>query len=101
MLFSCIGFVGELPITSPKNVRMSSETLAQIKSSVQALIDNEKIAGASIIVIRKGKIVLFETFGMMDQKAKKPMQRDTIFRIYSMTKQITSVAAMTSLMWLN
>jgi CubicO group peptidase (beta-lactamase class C family) len=73
---------------------MSSEKLAQAKSCVQALIDNEKIAGASIIVARKGKIVLFETLGMMDQEARKPMQADTIFRIYSMTKPVTSVAAM-------
>ena len=94
MLFSCIGFAGELPVTSPENVGMSSEKLARAKSSMQALIDNEKIAGASIIVARKGKIVLSETFGMMDKKAKKPMQPDTIFRIYSMSKPITSVAAM-------
>ncbi|MCP4260605.1 MAG: beta-lactamase family protein [Planctomycetes bacterium] len=94
LLFSCIGLAGELPITSPENVGMSSEKLAKSKSSVQTLIDNEKIAGASIIVARKGKIVLSETFGMMDQKAKKPMRPDTIFRIYSMTKPITSVAAM-------
>ncbi|MBL7142731.1 MAG: beta-lactamase family protein [Phycisphaerae bacterium] len=94
MLFSCMGFARELPVTSPENVGMSSEKLAQAKSSVQALIDNEKIAGASIIVARKGKIVLSETFGMMDQKAKKPIQPDTIFRIYSMSKPITSVAAM-------
>ena len=94
MLFSCMGFAGELPVTSPENVGMSSEKLAQIKSSVQTLIDNEKMAGASIIVARKGKIVLFETFGMMDKKANKPMQPDTIFRIYSMSKPITSVAAM-------
>lgn len=94
MLFSCMSFAWELPITSPENVGMSSEKLARAKSSVQALIDNEKMAGASIIVARKGKIVLSETFGMMDQKANKPMQPDTIFRIYSMSKPITSVAAM-------
>jgi CubicO group peptidase (beta-lactamase class C family) len=94
MIFSCIGFTRELPVTSPENVGMSSEKLARAKSSVQALIDNEKIAGASIIIARKGKIVLSETFGMMDQKAKKSMQPDTIFRIYSMSKPITSVAAM-------
>jgi CubicO group peptidase (beta-lactamase class C family) len=94
MLFSCMGFAGELPVTSPENVGMSSEKLSQIKSSVQALIDNEKMAGASIIVARNGKIVLSETFGMMDQKANKPMQPDTIFRFYSMSKPITSVAAM-------
>jgi CubicO group peptidase (beta-lactamase class C family) len=89
-----MGFTRELPITSPEDVGMSSEKLARTKSSVQALIDNKKIAGASIIVARKGKIVLFETFGMMDQKTKKPMQPDTIFRIYSISKPITSVAAM-------
>ena len=86
MFFSCMGFTSELPITSPEDVGMSSEKLARTKSSVQALIDNEKIAGASIIVARKGKIVLSETFGMMDQKAKKSMQPDTIFRIYSMSR---------------
>jgi len=89
-----MSFAGELPFTSPENVGMSSEKLARTKSSVQALIDNDKIAGASIIVARKGKIVLSETFGMMDKKANKPMQPDTIFRIYSMSKPITSVAAM-------
>jgi CubicO group peptidase (beta-lactamase class C family) len=94
MLFSCMGFAGELPVTSPENVGMSSEKLARAKSSVQALIDNEKMAGASIIVARNGKIVLSETFGMMDQKANKHMQPDTIFRIYSMSKPISSVAAM-------
>lgn len=88
------GLARELPVTSPEDVGMSSEKLAQIKPAVQALVDNKKIAGASVIVARKGKIALFETFGMMDQKAKKPMQPDTIFRIYSMSKSITSVAAM-------
>ncbi|MHC4640073.1 MAG: serine hydrolase [Planctomycetota bacterium] len=84
----------KIPITSPEDVGMSSEKLAQVKPAVQAMIDDEKIAGASIIVARKGKIALFETLGMMDKKAKKPMQPDTIFRFYSMTKPVTSVAAM-------
>jgi CubicO group peptidase (beta-lactamase class C family) len=94
LILSGLSFAGELRASSPEDVGMSSEKLAQAKSSVQALIDNEKIAGASIIVARKGKIVLFETLGMMDQEAKKTMQPDTIFRIYSMTKHVTSVAAM-------
>ena len=94
LVLSYLSFARELPISSPEDVGISSEKPAQAKSSVQALIDDEKIAGANIIVARKGKIVLFETFGMMYQKAKKPMQQDTIFRIYSMTKPITSVAVM-------
>lgn len=94
LLPSCGAYAGELPITSAEDVGMSPEKLAQVKPAVQALIDNGKIAGASVIVARKGKIVLFENFGMMDRDAKKPMQPDTIFRIYSMTKPITSAAAM-------
>ena len=94
LILSYLSFAGELPVTSPENAGMSSEKLARVKSSVQALIDNEKMAGASIIVARKGKIVLSETFGMMDKKANKSMQPDTIFCIYSMSKPITSVAAM-------
>ncbi|MHC4544243.1 MAG: serine hydrolase domain-containing protein [Planctomycetota bacterium] len=84
----------KMPITSPEEVGMSPEKLVQVKPAVQALVDNEKIAGASVIVARKGEIVLFETFGMMDREANKPMESDTIFRFYSMTKPITSVAVM-------
>jgi CubicO group peptidase (beta-lactamase class C family) len=91
---SCVGYAGELLITSPKDVGMSPEKLAKVKPAVQALVDTEKIAGASVIVARKGKVVLFETFGMMDIEAKKSMEKDTIFRFYSMTKPITSVAVM-------
>ncbi|MCK4958642.1 MAG: beta-lactamase family protein [Planctomycetes bacterium] len=91
---SCPGFAVELSVSSPEDVGLSSEKLAVATSSVQALIDNEKITGASIIVARKGKIALFETLGMMDRKAEKPMRPDTIFRIYSMTKPVTSVAVM-------
>jgi CubicO group peptidase (beta-lactamase class C family) len=94
LIISCVGHASELPITSPEDVGMSTEKLAQVKPAVQALVDKEKIAGASVIVARKGKIVLFETFGMMDTEAKKTLEKDTIFRFYSMTKPITSVAVM-------
>jgi len=94
LLFPCVGYGKELPVTSPKNVGMSPEGLARIKPAVQALVGDEKIAGASVIVARRGKIVFFETFGMMDKEAKKTMQKDAIFRIYSMTKPVTSVAVM-------
>jgi CubicO group peptidase (beta-lactamase class C family) len=73
---------------------MSPEKLADVRTAVQALIDDEKIAGASVVVARKGSIVFSETFGMVDMKAQKAMQTDTIFRFYSMTKPVTSVAVM-------
>ncbi|MCK5172138.1 MAG: beta-lactamase family protein, partial [Planctomycetes bacterium] len=83
-----------MPVSSPEDVGLSSEKLALAVSSAQGLIDDEKITGASIIVARKGKVALFETLGVMDRHANKPMRPDTIFRIYSMTKPVTSVAVM-------
>ncbi|MDH4240906.1 MAG: beta-lactamase family protein [Phycisphaerae bacterium] len=94
LALSFVANAKQIPITSPEDVGMSTEKLAQVKPAVQAFIDNKKIAGASVIVARKGKIALFETFGMMDKEAKKPMKQDTIFRFYSMTKPVTSVAVM-------
>ncbi len=94
LALSFVANAKQIPITSPEDVGMSTEKLAQIKPAIQAFIDDEKIAGASVIVARKGKIALFETFGMMDKEAKKPMEQDTILRFYSMTKPVTSVAAM-------
>jgi len=84
----------QIPTTSPEDVGMSQEKLARVIPAVQALVDTEKIAGASVIVARKGEIVLFETFGMMDIDSKKSTEKDTIFRFYSMTKPVTSVAVM-------
>jgi CubicO group peptidase (beta-lactamase class C family) len=94
LIASCVGYAGELSVASAKDVGMSSEKLAAVKPAVQALVDDEKIAGATVVVARKGKIALFETFGMMDTEAKKPMAKDTILRFYSMSKPITSVAVM-------
>ena len=93
-LLSGLGYAGELPVASPQAVGMSAEKLASVKTAVQALVDDQKIAGAFVVVARKGNIVFSETFGMVDIEAQKAMQADTIFRFYSMTKPITSVAVM-------
>ena len=93
-LLSCLVYAGELPVASAQDVGMSPEKLAGVKSAVQALMDDQKIAGASVVVARKGSIVFSETFGMVDMEAQEAMQADTIFRFYSMTKPITSVAVM-------
>jgi len=94
VIIPCAGYAGALSVASPQDVGMSSEKLARVKPAVQALVDDEKMAGATVIVARKGKVVFFETFGQMDREAGKPMKQDTIFRFYSMSKPITSVAAM-------
>ena len=93
-LLSGLAYAREFPIASPQAVGVSPEKLAGVRTAVQDLIDNKKIAGASVVVARKGSVVFSETFGMVDMKAQKAVQADTIFRFYSMTKPITSVAVM-------
>jgi CubicO group peptidase (beta-lactamase class C family) len=79
---------------SPGEVGFSAERLKRINIGMQRYIDQKLIAGIVTLVARRGKVVHFERFGMQDIEAHKPMQLDTVFRIYSMTKPITSVALM-------
>jgi CubicO group peptidase (beta-lactamase class C family) len=72
----------------------SSSRLGRIGEVMQRYLDRGELAGLITLVARHGKTVHLERFGMMDLEAGKPMQFDTIFRIYSMTKPITSVALM-------
>ena len=84
-----------LPTAKPEQVGLSSERLAKIVATLKT--DSEKlvIPGAVILVSRQGKIALFEAVGVRDPENKASMTKDAIFRIYSMSKPITSVAAMT------
>jgi len=84
----------ELPQTRPERVGLSSERFERIDRVIQESINEEKIAGAVGMVARRGKVAYLKSFGMMDIEAKKPMHIDTIFRIASMTKPITSLAVM-------
>jgi CubicO group peptidase (beta-lactamase class C family) len=82
------------PDASPESVGLSSERLGRIGGAIQQGIDAGRIAGAVSLVARHGKIVYFKAFGMADRDAKKPMQTDSIFRICSMSKPITTAAVM-------
>ena len=82
----------KLPSARPEKEGMSSERLGRITTVMQEYIDEEKLPGMITMVARHGRIVHSETCGIMD--ADKPMQPDAIFRIASMTKPVTSVAAM-------
>jgi len=84
----------ELPTATPETVGLSAEKLQDARAAMQKLVDEKRIAGGVFAVARRGKVVQFETCGMMDIETGKPMRRDTIFRFYSMSKPITSVAAM-------
>ena len=88
------GWAAEIPRAKPEEVGMSSERLAKVKSTVQKMVDDRKIAGAITMVARRGKIVHCETYGLQDTDENKPVAHDTIMRFYSMSKPITTVAAM-------
>ena len=83
-----------LPSAAPESVGMSAQRLARIGDTFRKEIDQGKLPGAVFLVARKGKLVYSEAIGFQDKEAGKPMAKDSIFRIYSMTKPLVSVAAM-------
>jgi len=83
-----------LPTAKPEAVGLSSERLGRVMAAIKSDIDKGVIPGAVLLVARHGKVVLFDSVGVLDPSSKAPMTRDAIFRIYSMSKPITSVAAM-------
>ncbi|AGH43955.1 serine hydrolase domain-containing protein [Paraglaciecola psychrophila] len=78
-----------------ESVGFSSQRLDRIAPAMQRYIDQGKLAGTLTLVARNGKIVYLNAQGMQDKEAGIAMTEDTIFRIYSMTKPVTAVAAMT------
>ena len=85
----------DLAIVEPAAVGMSAEGLGELSAAMQGFVDRGELAGVVTVVARHGKIAHFETFGMQDVGSSVPMAKDTIFRIYSMTKPIAGVALMT------
>jgi len=81
-------------IAAPHEVGLSAKQLKRISTTAQKFIDEEQLAGAVTVVARLGKVAHFEAFGMMDIESDKPMGKNTIFRIYSMTKPIAAAAVM-------
>jgi CubicO group peptidase (beta-lactamase class C family) len=79
---------------SPEEAGVSSSRLAHLGRITHEAVDAGKVAGAIALVGRRGKVVYQDIYGSMDREAGKPMALDTIFRIYSMTKPIASVALM-------
>ena len=83
-----------LPRAVPEDVGMSTSRLERITPVMQGWVDDGKIPGALTMIAREGRLVHFEKFGTQDVASAKPIGFDTIFRIYSMTKPITSIAVM-------
>ena len=98
-LFSCfLSYMGiaqpALPTASPESVGMSSTRLKMMDSQMQEMVNNGQLANVQTAIIRKGKLVHFNTYGYEDVATKDPLKENSIFRIYSMTKPIVSIGLM-------
>jgi CubicO group peptidase (beta-lactamase class C family) len=79
---------------NPQAAGIRSEAIESVRNGLHGAIDSPEIAGTSLLIVRDGEEVLFDAGGVADVDNSKPFGRETIVRIYSMTKPITSVAAM-------
>ena len=84
----------ELPRAVPEEVGMSSERLHLLSGTLQGYVDEGRLPGAVVMVLRRGKIVYSEAFGHRDREAEAQMTTDAIFRIASQTKALVSVGIM-------
>ena len=80
---------------APETLGFSSERLARIDKAMQEDIDRKKTGGIVVLIARHGTIAYHKAFGMADIESGKKMQTDSLFRLYSMTKPVTSVALLT------
>ena len=80
--------------TIPESVGLSSTGLERATDALQAHINAGDIAGVVAAVARRGRLVYFEALGQRDREKRDPMPTDAIFRLYSMTRSITSTAVM-------
>src|SRR5271168_925014 len=84
-----------LPLTSPESAGMSKAALDRIEDHLKKrYIEAGRFPGTQLLVYRRGKLVHNSSQGLADLERKVPVKHDTIYRIYSMTKPITSVAFM-------
>lgn len=85
---------GPLQEASPESVGLSADRLERITALMRRNVEEDRLAGAVALVARDGKVAYLESVGMRDRENGEKMTADTIFRIASMTKPITSVAVM-------
>ncbi len=78
----------------PEAVELCSKRLERLKATVGGFVDVGRVSGAITVIARRGRIAHLECFGAADLQTRRPMAEDTIFRIYSMSKIVTSVAAL-------
>jgi CubicO group peptidase (beta-lactamase class C family) len=82
----------DLKVVAPESVGLSSERLARLGKAMQDDIDQKKTGGIVVLIARHGSIAYHKAFGFADIESGKKMQTDSVFRLYSMTKPVTSAA---------
>src|SRR5579871_1986190 len=93
-LIACALPAASIQATKPEDVGLSQERLGRIHEALQRHIDEHDIAGAVALIARRGRIAYFAAQGVMDLDSKKPMTKDDLFWIASMSKPITGTAIM-------
>jgi len=83
-----------IALSAPERVGFSSDSLKELDTAIQGLVDAKQLAGVVTLVARHGKVVQHKAYGVQDMAAQTPMRLDTIVRIYSMTKPIAGAAMM-------
>lgn len=94
LLFTGILAAQPLPVSTPEKEGLSTTRLDRLHEAFQGLTKDGQKAGAITMIVRNGRIVDWQTYGYRDLENKLPMQKDTICRVWSMTKPVSSVAAM-------
>lgn len=87
-------FAKEIKQVSPTKQGVSQQRLDRITDHMNKAVDDGTMVGGLAVIARNGKVVYSQTYGLSDREKNTPMQDDAIFRIYSMSKPITSVALM-------
>jgi CubicO group peptidase (beta-lactamase class C family) len=82
------------PVVDPSEVGLSPDRLGRIDRHFAQYIDKGLLTGYQLVIARDGKVAFTSTQGLADREANRPVADDTIWRIFSMTKPITAVAAM-------
>ncbi len=85
----------DLPTISPARAGLSEAGLARLDAAIERHVREQRIPGAVVLVARKGGVAHLRSFGVADRPSQRPMRNDDLFRIYSMTKPVVSVALLT------
>jgi CubicO group peptidase (beta-lactamase class C family) len=85
---------GPIALTPPEAVGFSGDALKELDAALHGIVDKQHLSGVVTLLARHGKVVRYQAYGLQDIAQETPMQRDTIMRIYSMTKPVTGVAMM-------